>query len=435
VRVGVLVEACLDEEAFLRDEADDLIRRLDGGDPVQPAIVVVEAARLVDRGQHVEAVNPRELEVLSTAAGRDVDDAGALVERDVVPGDHPMLDLPAWADVVEGRGVAPADQLFAALALHEPLLGIPADRDPVAVLASAVLSIGLHRGGDVRRDRPRRRRPDHKRLLLAIEQWQTDVERRIGAVLVDARLRELVLRERGAAPRAPFGRAVAHVEPAVLVHPLQQPPDVLDVRVAEGEVVAAPVHPLSEPLRAARELLRGPDDDLAAAARELGEAVLLDLTLRVEAQLALDPHLDPEPLAVEPVLVALVVAAQGLVALEDVLERAPPRRVHRERLVRGHRAVDEAEPGPALVLPPQALEGLLPLPELEDLELERGVIGLVRQGCEHALDSREQASHPCRFEDKSGGNPLLNQRKEIFEWQLQSKRTRSRRRSSRATSP
>ncbi len=51
------------------------------------------------------------------------------------------------------------------------------------------------------------------------------------------------------------------------------------------------------------------DDDLAAAARELGQAELLDLALRVEPQLALDADLDPEALAVEPVLVALVVAA------------------------------------------------------------------------------------------------------------------------------
>ena len=56
----------------------------------------------------------------------------------------------------------------------------------------------------------------------------------------------------------------------------------------------------------ARELLGRPDDLLAAAARELGEAVLLDLALRVETELALDADLDPETLAVEAVLVALV---------------------------------------------------------------------------------------------------------------------------------
>ena len=163
------------------------------------------------------------------------------------------------------------------------------------------------------------------------------------------------------------------------MHVLQEPPDVLDVRVAEGEVVAAPVHPLAEPDRAAGDLRRRLDDDLAAAARELGEPELLDLALRVEAERALDADLDPEPLAVEPVLVALVEAAQRLVALEDVLERPAPGGVDAELLVRRHRPVDEAEPRPAAVLLAEPLEGLLALPELEDLELERGVVGLVRK--------------------------------------------------------
>jgi hypothetical protein len=66
----------------------------------------------------------------------------------------------------------------------------------------------------------------------------------------------------------------------------------------------------------------------------LVEAVLLDLALRVQPELVLDADLDPQALAVEPVLVALVEAAQRLVALEDVLERPPPRRVQRELLVR-----------------------------------------------------------------------------------------------------
>ena len=94
-------------------------------------------------------------------------------------------------------------------------------------------------------------------------------------------------------------------------------------------------------MRAAGQLLGRLDDDLAAAGGELLEPVLLDLALRVEAELPLDADLDPQPLAVEAVLVALVEAAQRLVALEDVLERPPPRRVDGELLVRGDRAVDE----------------------------------------------------------------------------------------------
>jgi hypothetical protein len=86
---------------------------------------------------------------------------------------------------------------------------------------------------------------------------------------------------------------VAEVEPATLVDDLQEPPDVLDVGVAEGEVVVVPVHPLAQPLRGTRELLRRPDHDLAALLRERLEAVVLDLALGVEPQGALDADLDP----------------------------------------------------------------------------------------------------------------------------------------------
>jgi hypothetical protein len=65
-------------------------------------------------------------------------------------------------------------------------------------------------------------------------------------------------------------------------------------------------------------------DPLLAALGELGDPVLLDLALRVQTQLALDADLHPEALAVEAVLVAQVVAAERLVALEDVLERPAP---------------------------------------------------------------------------------------------------------------
>jgi hypothetical protein len=112
---------------------------------------------------------------------------------------------------------------------------------------------------------------------------------------------------------------VAHIEPTLLVDDLEEPPDVLDVRVREREVVVAPVHPLPEPFRSACQLLRRLDDDLAAALGELLQAVFLDLPLRVQTQRFLDADLDPEPLAVEAVLIALIEPLQRLVALEDVL--------------------------------------------------------------------------------------------------------------------
>ena len=107
-------------------------------------------------------------------------------------------------------------------------------------------------------------------------------------------------------------------------------------------------------------------DALDAAGVELGEPVLLDLALGVQAERLLDLDLDPEALAVEAVLVALVLAEQRLVALEHVLQRAAPGVVDGHRVVRGHRPVDEREPRTAGVQLPQAVERPLVLPPFED---------------------------------------------------------------------
>ena len=264
-----------------------------------------------------------------------------------------MLDLGARPELVERPAVPEPDEVRALDRPHERVVRIARDRDPLAVLAQPVVRIGLDGGRDVRGQRPRSRRPDDERLAGTLEEWEANEQRRVGALLVDAALRQLMLRDRRPAARAPLGRAVALVEIAALVHLAQEPPDVLDVRVREREVVAPPVHPLAEANGSFRERSRGPDDDVAAAARELGQSVLLDLSLRVHPELALDADLDPEPLAVEPVLIPLMEPPHRLVALEDVLEGPPPGRVHTENhSVRGDGPVDEAEARPRGVLLP-----------------------------------------------------------------------------------
>ena len=291
-----------------------------------------------------------------------------------------MLDLAARAEVVERPAVAKSDELLPERPALESLVGVPGDRDPLSVLAQPVLRVGLDGRRDVRRQRPGRRRPDDEGLPRPLEEREANVERGVAPVLVDACLRELVLRQRRAAARAPLRRAMAEVEPAALVDELQEPPDVLDVRVAEREVVVPPVHPLAEADRALRQRLGGLHHDLTAAPGELREPVLLDLPLRVEPERALDADLDPEPLAVEPVLVALVESVQCLVSLEDVLQRPAPGGVDTEHhSIGGHRPVDEAEPRPAGIPLPEQRERPLALPELEDLPLEGVVIRLVRE--------------------------------------------------------
>ncbi len=329
-------------------------------------------------------MNTSELEVLGPRARRDVHDPGALVERDVVPRDHAVDDALLRRDVVERALVLEPDELAAERRADERRVRLARHRPPLAVLGQAVVGGRIHGRGDVRRKRPGRRRPDDERLVLAVLERKAHVQRGVLELPVLAG-EDLVLRDRGSAARAPHRRAVALVEPAARVHLGEEPPDVLDVRVGEGVVVGVPVHPHAEALGALGDLLGEACDPLAAARGELGQAVLLDLPLRVEAERPLDLDLDPEPLAVEAVLVALLVAAERLVALEDVLERSPPGVVHAHRVVRGYRAVDEAElRSPAAALA-ELRERPLALPGLENRQLERVMVRLVRQRCEHRL--------------------------------------------------
>jgi hypothetical protein len=57
--------------------------------------------------------------------------------------------------------------------------------------------------------------------------------------------------------------------------------------------------------------------------------------------------------------------------------------VDAERLVRGHRAVDEAEAGTARVLLTELAERLLALPPFEHLQLETRVVGHARKRLEN----------------------------------------------------
>jgi hypothetical protein len=176
------------------------------------------------------------------------------------------------------------------------------------------------------------------------------------------------------------------------VDDLQELPDVFDVGVGKRVIVGAPIHPLAKPDRPGGQLGRRPLHDLPASGRERLEAVLLDLALGVQAEFALNPDLDPQSLAVEAVLVALVEPAHRLIALEDILERAPPRGMHAQHLVRRDRPIDKAEPRPAHVPRPELAEDVLDSPELENRTFQHVGVRLAGQRRKHAPESIGPAS-------------------------------------------
>src|SRR5207237_8076578 len=108
---------------------------------------------------------------------------------------------------------------------------------------------------------------------------------------------------------------------------------------------------------------------------ELGDAVALDVPLALEAELFLHLDLDPQALAVKPVLVPLPVAEHGVVPAEEVLVGAPPGVVHAHRVVGGDRPVEERPAGGGgRVAGEVAGADPLPLPPVEKRALLRGEI-------------------------------------------------------------
>ncbi len=111
-----------------------------------------------------------------------------------------------------------------------------------------------------------------------------------------------------------------------------------------------PVHPVSEPYG----LLGLPRGELEhpafALVDEVVDAVLVDGGLRAQTQLLFDFDFDPQTLAIEPVLVALVVTHHGEESLIGVFVSAAPGVVDAHRIVGRDRAVEEAPAFPASVL-------------------------------------------------------------------------------------
>jgi hypothetical protein len=148
-------------------------------------------------------------------------------------------------------------------------------------------------------------------------------------------------------------------------------------------VRVVPVHPHPEPDRLLR-LARGESEDaLLAQTDEVGNAVGLDISLVCEAQVLLDVHLDPQALAVEAVLVALVAALHRPEPLKQVLVGATPGVMNAHWVVGRDRSVQKAPPLAPGVLSSQASEGPAVAPEIKDLVLLVDEVGLGANWSKH----------------------------------------------------
>ena len=268
----------------------------------------------------------------------------------------------------------------------EPLAGV---RRGVSRLHQHVLDVRAHGDGQVRRQRPRRRRPDQGVRAVQVpalgvaaggEQPQPDGDGRVLPVGVDVVHLGLGGRQRRlAAPAVP-----EHPEPRVheplVPEGLEGPHDAFHVVQVERLVVVVEVDPAGLAGDVGAPLVGVAQHGGPAGVVELGDAHLLDLGLVLDPELVLGLDLRRQPVGV-PAEAALDPApAHGAVARDDVLDVARQQvPVVRQAVGEGRPVVEDVLVG--AVLPGRArvdggLEGAVGGPEVEHLVLERGKRGV-----------------------------------------------------------
>ena len=317
------------------------------GVPLQEAEPLHEDAGLVQGRDDRQAVHLAQLEVLGAGPRSDVDDARALALADILPGDDPVLHPGLNAELVEGAMVPEANQRLPRKLLQHRVLSPQCRHAPLGQNQRLVLlpnpdvrQVRVHRRRDVGAQRPRRRRPHQQRLLGAPRQGKAHEDPGVDDLLVSLG-NNLVLGEPRAAAGAPGHHVAAFVQPAPLVAGLEKVPDRVVVLVGHRVVGVVPVHPIAQADGLGR--LDGGEAayTLLAQLHKAADAVGLDVPLGFEAQLPLHLHLNPQPLAVKAVLVALLEPLHRLVALVQVLVRSAPGMVDAHGVVGRDRPVDE----------------------------------------------------------------------------------------------
>ncbi len=404
VRVAVLVRDVLEEQAAAVEVLGELLVGLLEEDAADEGDVLLEGAVRADRVHDRETVGAADLEVVLTEGGGLVDEARAVLGRDVVGVDDEVRRLRELHEI-ERALVRPALHLGAREGLAG---GLPALAEGLgderlgddqllrvlwALRRDDVGDLGVRGDGRVGDQGPGRGRPHQERGLTgerAGGEREADEHGRVDDRLVA--LRQLVVGQARAAAGAPGGDAVVLDQQALVEDLLERPPDRLDVRGVHGAVGVVEVGP--EP-HTGRELFEGvgvPGHRLAALRVELGDAVRLDVLLAGEAELLLHRQLHREAVAVPAGLAGHVVAAHGAEAGEDVLEDAGLDVVGARHAVGGGRALVVHPLGAALGLLQALGEDLLLVPEREHGVLEGGQVDLgghlaVRRRCHQRASS------------------------------------------------
>ena len=264
------------------------------------------------------------------------------------------------------------------------------DEDVALMLRANVDELWVDRHGRVRDQRPRGGRPDQQliprlRRVVAVRDREAHIYGRVDHVLIDARLPELVARQRHLVAGAVRDDLQLLVQQALVVDGLERPPDRFDVLGVKRAVGVVEVDPEPDPLGHRVPVLDVAEDLLAAAGVELRDPEPLDVVLGGEPKLGFERQLYRQSVAVPAALALDEVPAHRAVAREDVLEHAREHMVEAGGAVGGRRPLVEA-PSRSVAAAPDRLGEHVPLaPALEHALFElgkrdAGIDGAVRHG-------------------------------------------------------
>ena len=331
-RIAVQVVLALDELAlFLQALDDELVGVLD-----EQSFVILhlggELAFVVDRADNGDSRALEDIVVILAEAGSRMDDAAAVLRRDIVAQDRDEGALVIEVcKVIEQRLVAHSCK-FRALVLLENLVGslvLVVGRQPALsedVLVSALLvqdldvvDFGTQSKSQIRRKSPRSCSPGKEIGVFRAADSETDSDGGICYVFVTAEV-DFHVRKRTAETRAVRQDVVSLVDEALVVERLEDPPDAFHEVLVHGLVAVAEIYPASHPADRVLPVACKPEDYGAAFLVVSCNAVLLDLLRAGDAELLLHLVLDGKTVAVPAPVPEDPAALHRLVSRNDVLD-------------------------------------------------------------------------------------------------------------------
>ena len=381
MRIAVRELRCLEEQALLLEVCEDQrIGFLD--EEARPIRLSCELALAVDEVDESDAVLLADAVIVFAVCRSHMDDARAVLRRDVVIAGHDerlfaALVLDLLDSVRIERLVLAVLEILALIALEDLALAFDTLEDLVdeclcedvllvADLDLDVIDRGVHAECHVRRQRPRRRCPGEERVI-AVFGLEFDHGRALRDVLVA--LCHLMRGERRAAAWAIRDDLVALVEQALLPDLLERPPLRLDEVVLVGDVRVLHVSPEADDIGELLPHALVLPDGLAALLDERLDAVCLDLFLAVDADLLLDFELNRQAVRIPASLSEDLLALHRGEARQHVLDDARQDMADMRLAVGRRRAIVEREGIAALALVDCLLSDVMCFPELADLLL------------------------------------------------------------------